>query len=79
MPNFRVNNYGKFIKIETADKPIVVYCTDEQLRDLYKQLDAIYNPADVNVQIPQKVLGTIELTIENDQVVSVELKGGERK
>lgn len=77
MPNFRVNNYGKYIEIETADKSIVVYCTEEQLQDLYKQLDNIYG--NVEEMPTKKVLGTIELTIENDHVVSVELKGGERK
>lgn len=71
MPKFKVNHYGKFIEIETADKSIVVYCSDEQLQDLYEQLDEVYGSHDV--EIPKKVLGTIKITIENSKITTAEI------
>lgn len=71
MPKLTVNHYGKFIEIETADKSITIYCTDEQLRDLFEQLETIYR----EVKLPSKrVIGIVEMTIEDNQVVLVELK-----
>lgn len=71
MPKFTVNHYGKFIEVDTSDKSITIYCTDEQLRDLFEQLETIYR----EVKLPSKrVIGIVEMTIEDNQVVLVELK-----
>lgn len=60
MPKFIVNHYGKFIEIETSDKSVVIYYTDKQLRDLYKQLNMIYG----EVQLPKKFWGYLR----NDEI-----------
>lgn len=73
MPKFKVNNYGKFIEIETTDRSIVVYCSDDQLQDLYEQLDKIYGNHAVDAQMPKEVLGTIKMTIEDSKITTVEV------
>jgi len=51
---------------------------DKQARDLYEQLKNIYEDVIICVEAPpKKVLGTIEIIIKSNEVVSTNIKKGE--